>query len=519
MGRILDFIVWAPRWQLFVASVLSRVVLAAWVILVGTYLADYDESARLNDVDLRLPRIVHGTRSAPRFPMLWHWDAVHYRHIADYGYTHESSFAFFPFIPLMIRSLERGLPSCPFVAFTRLQFLFFGASVVAMRRALFAIVDDELDAFAAAAADPKAKRDGSEVDRIRRTNTVVGAAVIFYILSPASIFTVASYTEPFYCALTLGAFVLLRRGWAILGSVWFALATASRSNGILAAAFLLQDALRLCWRRYRGDPTEEAVRRASSLAERSAEPRVHRTLLQDVAGRVIGAAVAVLPYFIVNRSAFSSFCKAIRRPAEDAPWYLQQASAAFHSVLDAVPEPFVDSARAALVAVDDAVYGVASESKVTAAHAATLPHTCPTNWLATYTHIQKRYWGLDWFSYYEFRNTHNFAIAGPLYVGMAVALLYAWRCTGWRLLRVSQWVPGLVCGSPHTTWLFLMLFIAMTRMHIQVTTRFVYMSPAFYLLLGATAARWKLFWGYLLLYVVAFAMLSPVLYANFYPWT
>lgn len=39
----------------------------------------------------------------PRFTEVRHWDAVHFYHIARYGYTHENLLVFFPFTPMLIR--------------------------------------------------------------------------------------------------------------------------------------------------------------------------------------------------------------------------------------------------------------------------------------------------------------------------------------------------------------------------------------------------------------------------------
>jgi Gpi18-like mannosyltransferase len=491
MGRVLTFVVSAPRWKLFLVAVLSRVVLCAWTVFCGWLLPDYDESARLNDVDLRLPEVVHGTRPAPALEMLWHWDAVHFRHIADYGYTHESNFAFFPLVPLMVRSLEHLTPSAPFMVFTLFQFGFFAASVIAMRRALFAIIDDKLDIFAATAAVPA--EITSSFDRERRTKAVVGAATLFYILSPAAVFTVVSYTEPFYCALTLGGFVLLRRRWALMGSVWFALATAARSNGILSALFLFLDSTRIL------------------IQGRKAGGLTVLQMIYDIAARLLGACLVVVPYLVVNRSAFTSFCRAIPNASPGAVEMLVEG--VFHRLEWVSPASVKPAAAAVARAVDD-MFASTSESRVDPTVWA-----CPGSWLGMYTDIQRRHWGLGFLAYYEWRNIHNFFIALPLYLAMGIGLVYGWRCSGWRLGSVRRWALGFLLGSPHTIWLYAMLFIAITRMHVQVTTRFVFMSPAFYLLLGARAATSPLYWRGLLFYIAVYVILSPVLFANFYPWT
>lgn len=41
-----------------------------------------------------------------RFAFLRNWDAVHFYHIAQHGYSHDNVCAFFPFVPMIIRAVS-----------------------------------------------------------------------------------------------------------------------------------------------------------------------------------------------------------------------------------------------------------------------------------------------------------------------------------------------------------------------------------------------------------------------------
>ncbi|VDD93558.1 unnamed protein product [Enterobius vermicularis] len=161
------------------------------------------------------------------------WDAVHFLHIAEYGYTFENSLAFFPLFPFSIYFLTRLW--CWFT-----PFLSFSTAL------LTTAVCFNLVAFLT----------GGQLLYIMllrlsasRKTALIGCIV--FSLNPSSIFFSASYSESLFFALTLAGMLMLyddSTSSAIryyISACLFALAFLTRSNGLLNIGYigfrLLQD--------------------------------------------------------------------------------------------------------------------------------------------------------------------------------------------------------------------------------------------------------------------------------------
>ncbi|HEV3322163.1 MAG TPA: mannosyltransferase family protein [Solirubrobacteraceae bacterium] len=155
------------------------------------------------------------------------WDAVWYLVIAHYGYRPDlASFgtgpraAFFPLYPLGVRAIsELGAP--PIVAGVAL-------SLVALAAALYGIHRLSTLELGRLAAAHTAHRD--DVARL---------AVLVTALAPMAFFLSAVYSESLYLALSVGLFWCARQGrWGWAG-VLGALASATRSAGLVLVVPLL----------------------------------------------------------------------------------------------------------------------------------------------------------------------------------------------------------------------------------------------------------------------------------------
>jgi mannosyltransferase PIG-V len=154
------------------------------------------------------------------------WDAVWYLVIAHYGYRPElaafgtgSRAAFFPLYPLGVRALsEVGVP--PIAAGVAI-------SLVALAAALYGIH----------------RLSTLELDRLAAQSTHRGdaarLAVLVTALAPMAFFFSAVYSESLYLALSVGLFWCARQGrWGWAG-VLGALASATRSAGLVLAVPML----------------------------------------------------------------------------------------------------------------------------------------------------------------------------------------------------------------------------------------------------------------------------------------
>src|SRR5437588_2258120 len=144
----------------------------------------------------------------------YHWDAVAYVNIAHHGYTYIPDTAFFPFWPLVEHFggilLGNSFPNSFYFAGLIIANICFFCVLVLLYRLL---------------------AEDFEPDTARR-------ALFYLAFSPYAIFFFLGYTESLFLLLSIGIFLLLRRGkpldWWLAGSLGF-LAMLTRSSGIILA--------------------------------------------------------------------------------------------------------------------------------------------------------------------------------------------------------------------------------------------------------------------------------------------
>jgi hypothetical protein len=142
---------------------------------------------------------------------LFRWDAGWYLHIAENGYSYngnprqQQDIAFFPLYPLTCRLCRAvtgiSIPLCA-VLLSNLAFL---VGLVA----LYALVTWEI---------------GSDVAR---------STTLLLAFFPASLFFSTMYTESFFLAFSVLAYVAFRKQRFVQGGIWAGLASATRAPGIL----------------------------------------------------------------------------------------------------------------------------------------------------------------------------------------------------------------------------------------------------------------------------------------------
>jgi hypothetical protein len=147
---------------------------------------------------------------AARWDSAWYLVIAHYGYRPDLGVYTESRTAFFPLYPLGIRALS-WLGSPPILAGVLLSVVAFALALYGIHR----LTTLEL---------PAAGGRGGEAARL---------AVLVTAFGPMAFFFSAVYSESLYLALSVGLFWSARQGrWALVGLLG-ALATATRSTGLV----------------------------------------------------------------------------------------------------------------------------------------------------------------------------------------------------------------------------------------------------------------------------------------------
>ena len=181
-----------------------------------------DHQGSMEDVEMKTHRHPqHNTLIEALLGGLDNWDAEYYIYIAQHGYTFLQSMAFFPLYPVMIWITSRTL--------------LFPLSLLLADHSLFLLAGSlvNLCAFTLAA-----------VVLYLLTWSVSGnqkfshLTVVLFCVNPASVFMSAVYTETLFSLFTFAGLYLLTNCHCWAASLVFALASGTRSNGIVLAGFI-----------------------------------------------------------------------------------------------------------------------------------------------------------------------------------------------------------------------------------------------------------------------------------------
>lgn len=498
---------------------------------------DYDESAWLYDQPPSGDSFMETGRAlVSSTPVgVGHWDVVHFAHIARYGYTHEHLHAFFPAIPLLWRLVETivfgGRQRWAATAFiiSMVNAAAFGIAALALRALTWRRFDSatlsswwpdgslrkfstECDAEGAPPA--MAPRSGwrghsAEVSPLSQRNdggppsngteALVGLSVLLFIVNASAPFTAAAYTESLFACFSM-VFIwgigttpprrpssLQEASRMLLWACTFGvLAGIVRSNGMMLAGFAVQRII---------GHLIASVHRGKSSWKRLATSCLVLLLY------ALSAAVIVAPYVYLNYVGYATFCGEERRLSSQPP---------------GSHERHPDGSGAA---------------------------ECPAHFLGFYGYLQKRYWGVYWFFYYTPNNIPNFILAAPLFLLTAISASQMWRG-----VPLATFLRVHVLEEPNFAYLLAMLLLTLTRMHVQVATRFVACCPALYWIFAvgcwravvrACPQRGKAAGGgesrgressvrpnssllllrCLLTYPIVFTGIGTFLFSNFLPWT
>jgi Gpi18-like mannosyltransferase len=216
----------APAWQLFLAAGVSRLLIVAYMLLCSTAGENYDRSDDYYGTALMSSTSTAGeawkfaVSAEKAFKSLNHWDSVHYWSIAAHGFRFAPQRAFFPLYPLVVLRAARA-------AGTGLHLSNAGFSLFCY---VFACAVNVLCFSGAAVLLRTLTLESSSKDR---GPLFVSRVMILFLLGPAAVFSVATYTESLFTFLTMASGLLFARGQISAGSLVAAAAATTRPNGIL----------------------------------------------------------------------------------------------------------------------------------------------------------------------------------------------------------------------------------------------------------------------------------------------
>ncbi|KAN0030844.1 hypothetical protein ACTA71_009489 [Dictyostelium dimigraforme] len=428
------------------------------------------------------------------------WDSIYFIRIAEFGYEHEQNHAFFPLFPLLMNIFGKALNSfsfihslsfsdCIIVSGFIISNLSFVLSAVQLLKLGYIIFNNSEFAF---------------------------TATLLYCINPAGVFTTAVYTENLFNLMIFSGLVqvfggdyyllemngrelgthsmpLSRKIWCTtLASLFFSLATATRSNGILMCGFIIYTyyssyithVARLILRFLHSTKTYKKTYLLKPSNSMDKLPLVNsgfdnssktKDLLLYPLLIIIQSLIIILPYVAFQYYGYSRFC--INNNNNNSS---SSNGDGFNSIKNGGdwPRPW-----------------------------------CKLNddgWLFKYPNlygfVQNHYWNQGFFNYYTINQIPNFLFATPivlLSIGSVVSYLKYFinqpnqmiystfksrsknitNDTTLQLASIghSSNTFSLVYYSPHLlpfiVYLSFLTVFSVTFMHVQVITRFFIHSP------------------------------------------
>ena len=536
-----------PVWRI---AALSRVAMVLLMLTFDALVDDYDTSGRLSPDDG-----VSGKSSvsdehlrSPSSPLcaavegLVTWDAVYFQRISEIGYEHEQTHAFFPLIPAVTRGVAsassalagatssdggNGMKTHPPPRVARCA---RGASALLISNGAHvaaAVVLERLGTLVLEGDD-----DDGGVHRVARS------AAVLFALNPASVFHSAPfYTESVFALAGFAGFYFLERGArfasesATSASVWnrngaalcFALACAARSNGALNSLVLAHDFFARVLPSVAFGPKQNKRRGKNAPGSRGKNASYVLPLFAATFAFAARCATTLAPLFALQLYGYRTYC-ARALGAETPAWCGRW-------------RPFPN----------------------------------------VYAHVQSHYWNVGFLRYYEAKQIPNFLLAAPALAVSASAGRSWWTAfrsntnarkrdeneptrAGARRRGGSRDGGGFPDknaslkqkrnrdGSERDAWMLspsvrpylfkwaVMSVVALLVMHVQVTTRFLSVTPGIYWFLAKrgfaeaereaagerkrTSGKRRGVWRRAAtLYSISFFMLGALLFPTFYPWT
>ncbi|KIJ16726.1 glycosyltransferase family 76 protein [Paxillus involutus ATCC 200175] len=199
-------------WSLTILSLLSRFLIATLIISSTSLLTLFDSS----------PRLALSDAVPPWSSSLLRWDAFHFAHVAQDGHSYEHEWAFFPALPFVMH-----------VSGSLLSSIGFGSSSPDRSTMLLG------GTILAALFDSTRVLYHLSLHHLRSPSAAFLATALSLLSSSPATLRFASYNEPFFTYFSYQGMLACARSQWLTASVWFALASAFRSNGILLCGFIV----------------------------------------------------------------------------------------------------------------------------------------------------------------------------------------------------------------------------------------------------------------------------------------
>ncbi|XP_014769394.1 GPI mannosyltransferase 2 [Octopus bimaculoides] len=288
------------------------------------------------------------------FGGLRRWDAVYFLHIANHGYTYENCLAFFPLFPLTVYIFS----SCLYFPF---YFIFSFSRLLLLTAVSLNMIFSVLSSLTLYNLGKEAT--GSQ--------SLAFKAALLYILSPASVFFMAPYSESLFSFLSFTGMLLHLKQRPIYAALLFGFSALARSNGIVALGFILH------WN------LQKFLNITFLCQKKLLMMKEH---LKNFIFTIIQIIILVAPFFLYQLYTFLLYCK-----PNDSKEHL-------------IKTPFD---------IHVTKYGHEMGFKFPD-NSTNVSEWCHYKLPISYSFIQKHYWNTGFLRYFHWKQIPNFLLASPM---------------------------------------------------------------------------------------------------------
>ncbi|XP_067928703.1 GPI mannosyltransferase 2-like [Watersipora subatra] len=301
---------------------------------------------------------------------------------------------------------------------------------------------------------------------------------VFFCFNPASVFMSAAYTECTFALFSFALMYYIELKQYMKATIALALACATRSNGLVLAGYPFYHTIRLI---------------VLGLQQTKGS---YLNLIRDLLKLASCCLYGVAPFVIYQYMGYVAYCRPSKITVERKLAQFGRKNN-FHMPGDSPSE------------------------------------WCYYNIPFSYSYIQRKYWNVGFFSYYEWKQLPNFFLALPV-VLLSLYCICTCFCNLLRAVNLSHckfnprtWLASHSSRTlPYAVHLAFLLFYGLANTHVQILTRMIYSSsPLVYLCVARVippVRSWQQL-PYLakcnLIYSLSYFLIGTALHCNFLPWT
>lgn len=447
-----------PKYLVLFATV-YRLVLLVFQYAANLLFDDFDTSTWIDDSALDNSSLAI---KSCFLNGLQKWDAVYFTHIAQYGYTYEQMLAFFPCFPYMVSTIASFVNVIFNVEITATLFQWITLSVNFLSYLLATVYMFYLTV------------------EVTNKHHFASLSALLFIVNPANVFMMSSYTESLFAFLQFGLFYHLEKNCFSFACLYLTFSILTRSNGMLGSAFFLYFYLK--------HNHHEEIRKIigeGPLLRLLAPFNIFKfasTSLVKLSLLVVSIVTMFLPYVFKEIQTYNTFCKLSH--------YNQSRD-----------------------------------------------HWCDGLIPMSYSYTQDHYWNVGLFRYWEIKQLPNFLLAFPVVI---IVFYHTQRflvglknfdifLTFGILKHKTDERENDVLMPPSRLFVYLCHCLFLTcfgliGFHVQILTRMLFSSSPVLYWAGATIIirdlDHKLFKTRLIIgYFFVYNVIGVILHCNFYPWT